>query len=95
MLVTAALTIWNYVAGAAAGTERWQQVARNLATHLASSNWLGLLLQVLWRNNWLPLWLLVTFWIGMRVDDQLDRTYSEFWHRDDMRLKLRRLIGLG
>jgi len=95
VLVTAALTIWNYVAGAAAGTERWQQVARNLATHLASSNWLGLLLQVLWRNNWLPLWLLVTFWIGMRVDDQLDRTYSEFWHRDDMRLKLRRLIGLG
>jgi hypothetical protein len=40
-------------------------------------------------------WLLVSFWIVLRVDAQLDRAFSEFWHRDDMRLKLRRLIGLG
>jgi hypothetical protein len=28
----------------------------------------------------------------LKVDKRLDRTYSEFWHRDDLRLKLRRLI---
>ena len=95
VLVTAALMLWHYGADAAAGSERWQQVVRNLANRLASSYWLGLLLQVLWQNKWLPVWLLVTFWIGIRVDAQLDRAYSEFWHRDDMRLKLRRLIGLG
>jgi len=95
VLVTAALMIWNYVADAVAGTNRWQQVARNLANRLASSNWLGLLLQVLWQHKWLPVWLFVTFWIGIRVDDDLDRAYSEFWHRDDLRLRLRRLIGLG
>jgi len=95
VIVTAAWLIWNYAADAAAGTERWQQVVRNLANRLASSNWLGLLLQILWHHKWLPLWLVVTFWIGVRVDDALDRSYSEFWHRDDMRLKLRRLIGLG
>ena len=87
--------LWHYGADAAAGSERWQQVVRNLANRLASSYWLGLLLQVLWQNTWLPVWLIVTFWIGIRVDAQLDRAYSEFWHRDDMRLKLRRLIGLG
>ena len=95
VLATAALMLWHYGADAAAGSERWQQVVRNLANRLASSYWLGLLLQVLWQNTWLPVWLLVTFWIGIRVDAQLDRAYSEFWHRDDMRLKLRRLIGLG
>src|SRR5207249_5004416 len=45
-----------------------QQVVRNLANRLASSYWLGLLLQVLWQNTWLPVWLIVTFWIGIRVD---------------------------
>jgi hypothetical protein len=95
VLATAALMLWHYGGDAAAGSERWQQVVRNLANRLASSYWLGLLLQVLWQNKWLPVWLLVTFWIGIRVDAQLDRAYSEFWHRDDMRLKLRRLIGLG
>ena len=95
VLATAALMLWHYGADAAAGSERWQQVVRNLANRLASSYWLGLLLQVLWQNKWLPVWLIVTFWIGIRVDAQLDRAYSEFWHRDDMRLKLRRLIGLG
>jgi len=95
VLATAALMLWHYGADAAAGSERWQQVVRNLANRLASSYWLGLLLQVLWQNTWLPVWLIVTFWIGIRVDAQLDRAYSEFWHRDDMRLKLRRLIGLG
>jgi len=95
VLATAALMLWHYGGDAAAGSERWQQVVRNLANRLASSYWLGLLLQVLWQNKWLPVWLIVTFWIGIRVDAQLDRAYSEFWHRDDMRLKLRRLIGLG
>ena len=95
VLLTAALTIWSYGADAAAGTERWQQVARNVVDRLVSPSWLGLLLQTLWRHLWLPAWLVVTFWIGIRVDDQLDRRYSEFWHRDDLRLKLRRLIGLG
>ena len=95
VLAAGALMLWHYGADAAAGSERWQQVVRNLANRLASSYWLGLLLQVLWQNKWLPVWLIVTFWIGIRVDAQLDRAYSEFWHRDDMRLKLRRLIGLG
>jgi len=64
VLATAALMLWHYGADAAAGSERWQQVVRNLANRLASSYWLGLLLQVLWQNKWLPVWLIVTFWIG-------------------------------
>src|SRR5206468_12749825 len=71
VLATAALMLWHYGADAAAGSERWQQVVRNLANRLASSYWLGLLLQVLWQNTWLPVWLIVTFWIGIRVDAQL------------------------
>ena len=97
VLATAGLAIWDCVALAFAGTERWQQAARSLAGLLGSSNGLGLALQTLWlwRYKVLAPWLVVTFWIGIRVDHQLDRRYSEFWHRDDMRLKLRRLIGLG
>jgi hypothetical protein len=95
VLVTAGLMVWSYVAEAVAGTIRWQDAVRNLANRLASSNWLGLLLQTWWRHKWLAAWLVVTFWIGLRVDSHLDRKYSEFWHRDDLRLKLRRLIGLG
>jgi hypothetical protein len=95
VLTTAGLTVWRYVGNAVAGTERWQDAVLNLANRLVSSEWLGLLLMTLWRHKWLPVWLVVTFWIGIRVDQYLDRRYSEFWHRDDMRLKLRRLIGLG
>jgi hypothetical protein len=95
ILATAALVLRSYVVEAVAGTTRWQDVVLNLANRLASSNWLGLLLQTWWRHKLLAVWLVVMFWIGLRVDDYLDRRYSEFWHRDDVRLKLRRLIGLG
>ncbi len=95
VLTTAALIVGGYVAEAAAGAGRWQEVVRNLANRLISSAWLGLLLQTFWRYKPLALWLIITFWIGLRVDHYLDRKYSEFWHREDMRLKLRRLIGLG
>jgi uncharacterized protein (DUF2235 family) len=92
---TFALAIWSYVQQALRGTESWQDVALNLADNLVSSIWVGLLLQTLWRWKLLAVWLVVTFWIGMAVDAYLDRRYSEFWHRDDTRLKLRRLLGLG
>jgi Uncharacterized alpha/beta hydrolase domain (DUF2235) len=95
VLTTGGLIVWRYGDNAVAGTERWQDAVLNLANRLVSSEWLGLLLMTLWRHKWLPVWLVVTFWIGIRVDQYLERRYSEFWHRDDMRLKLRRLIGLG
>ena len=33
--------------------------------------------------------------LALSVDARLDRRYSEFWHRDHMRLKLRKALGLG
>jgi hypothetical protein len=97
VLAVAGLTIGSFVADAVASTERGQQVVRSLASVLARMNGLERVLQTLWlwRYRVLGPWLVVTFWIGIWVDHQLDRTYSEFWHRDDMRLRLRRLIGLG
>jgi hypothetical protein len=37
----------------------------------------------------------MTLWLALAVDRWLDRVYSQFWHDDNMRLKLRKAIGLG
>jgi Uncharacterized alpha/beta hydrolase domain (DUF2235) len=99
VVAAAAVTIWSFVGDAISETELWQRTAGSLTDLLGSSNLndVELALQTLWqwRYKLLIPWLVVTFWIGVRVDHELDRRYSEFWHRDDMRLKLRRLIGLG
>jgi uncharacterized protein (DUF2235 family) len=73
VLATAALMIRSYVAAAVAGTGRWQEVVRNLANRLASSDWLGLLLQTWWQHKLLAVWLILTLWVGLRVDRYLDR----------------------
>jgi hypothetical protein len=33
--------------------------------------------------------------MALAVDRRLDRRYSQFWHLDHMRLKLRKTLGLG
>ena len=92
VLATSGLTLWAYVQEALLGTARWQDVARRLADNVASSKWIGLALHTLWNYPFLIVWLVFTFWLALRVDRQLDRAYSEFWHQDDLRLKLRRLM---
>ena len=37
----------------------------------------------------------VTLAIAMWVDKRLDASYSDFWHRDQLRLRLRKALGLG
>ena len=92
MVATAGLTLWAYFQEALLGTARWQGVVRRLADNVASSKWIGLALKTLWNYPVLIVWLAVTFWLALKVDRRLDQAYSEFWHRDDLRLKLRRLI---
>ena len=45
--------------------------------------------------QWLIAWLVVSLWLALAVDRWLDRMYSQFWHDDQTRLKLRNLLGLG
>ncbi len=95
LFVTALLTARSYVAGALEGTATWREVVRNVADTLVSSQWIGLVLQTLWRHPWLVAWLALTLALALWVDGRLDRRYSHFWHDDDMRLRLRKALGLG
>ena len=85
----------GFVTGALEGTGTWRQVVLNVADTIFSSKWIGLALRTLWHHPWLIAWLGLTLWLALVVDDWLDRRYSQFWHDDNMRLKLRKAIGLG
>lgn len=92
VVVTALLTVAAFYRDATAGTVAWTDVARNLAGDLVSSKWLAMLLQTLWRYPWLGILLVVSFLMALYVDNRLDRVYSEFWHRNDLRGRLRDLM---
>jgi uncharacterized protein (DUF2235 family) len=94
-VIAAAFMVAGYVANAWRGAATWGAVLRNLAETLVSSKWLGLAWQVLSNHPWLFLWLVVALGLAMWVDATLDRRYSQFWHADLMRLKLRNTLGLG
>jgi Uncharacterized alpha/beta hydrolase domain (DUF2235) len=95
MFITAFFTIRSYVGVVLEGTITWRDVMRNVADTILSSQWLGLVLQTWWRHPWLVAWLALTLTLAVWVDRRLDRTYSRFWHADDMRRKLRNTLGLG
>jgi len=95
ILFTAFFMVRGFVMGALEGTSTWRQVALNVADAIVSSKWLGLALKTLWHHPWLIAWLVVTLWLALAVDRWLDRRYSHFWHDDNMRLKLRKALGLG
>jgi len=95
ILFTAFFMVRGFVMGALEGTSTWRQVALNVADAIVSSKWLGLTLKTLWHHPWLIAWLVVTLWLALAVDRWLDRRYSHFWHDDNMRLKLRKALGLG
>jgi uncharacterized protein (DUF2235 family) len=95
MFITAFFTIRSYVGVVLEGTITWRDVMRNVAETILSSQWLGLVLQTWWRHPWLVAWLALTLTLAVWVDRRLDRTYSRFWHADDMRRKLRNTLGLG
>jgi len=94
-VVTAFLTLHGFVAAAQTDAVTWRDVVRNIADTVLSSRWIGLALRTLWRHPWLVAWLALTLALALSVDARLDRRYSEFWHRDHMRLKLRKALGLG
>lgn len=95
MVVTVLLTLHGFFAAAQSGTNTWRDVIRNVANTILSSQWIGLALQTLWRHPWLVAWLALTLALALWVDARLDARYSDFWHRDQMRLKLRKALGLG
>jgi uncharacterized protein (DUF2235 family) len=95
VIVTACFTFTRFVAGAGVGTETRKQVALNVADTIFSSKWIGLAGKTLWHHPWLLVWLVVTLWLALAVDTWLDARYSQFWHADNMRWKLRKAIGLG
>ncbi len=78
-----------------AGTDSWREVGHNIAGTVVSSQWLVLIFEVLWRNPWLVVWEIVTLGLALGVDKRLDARYSDFWHRDQLRLRLRKALGLG
>jgi hypothetical protein len=92
VLVTALTTGWAWVANVTDRLHGWKSIVWALASNALTSKWIGLLLQTLWRYPFLIAWLAATFFLGLIVDNRLDATYSEFWHRNDLRLRLRRLM---
>lgn len=95
MIVAGLLMLRGFFAAAASEAPTWRNVVRNVADTILSSQWIGLALQTVWRHPWLVAWLALTLALALWVDGRLDRRYSEFWHRDQMRLKLRKALGLG
>jgi uncharacterized protein (DUF2235 family) len=95
VILTAVFMLQGFVARAVAGTDMWKQVALNVADTIFSSKWIGLAGKTLWYHPWLVAWLVVTLWLALAVDSWLDSRYSQFWHADNMRWKIRKAIGLG
>ena len=95
MLVTGLLTVKAFVDSALQGTVTWREAVRNAADTVISSQWLGLALQTFGRHPWLVAWLALSLALALWVDQRLDRRYSEFWHDNDLRLRLRKTLGLG
>jgi uncharacterized protein (DUF2235 family) len=89
------LVLRAFLAAAMRGTSTWREVAHNIAGTILSSQWLVLILETLWRNPWLVAWQAITLGIALWVDARLDARYSDFWHRDQLRLRLRKALGLG
>ena len=84
------------------GTQNWRDVAlvgcdvaANIVGTFAGFKWLGFLAEALFRHPGLLVWLAFALWLGLVVDRRLDQRYSEFCNSGDMRLKLRKLMGLG
>ncbi len=95
VVIAAGLTVAGYVREAAHGAGTWGQVLRMLAENLISSKWIGRAWEVLSTHPWLFAWLVVGLSVALWADTTLDRRYSQFWHRDHMRLRLRNTLGLG
>jgi hypothetical protein len=95
VLITVFFMLKGFVVSALNGTSTWREVGSKVADTIISSKWLGLALKALWDHPWLIAWLVITLGVAMAVDQRLDRVYSQFWHDDDMRLKLRKALGLG
>ena len=95
VLLTVFFMVRGFVGSARQGTTTSWEVAVNLANTIFSSQWIGLALQVLWEHPWLIAWFALTLALALWVDDRLDRSYSQFWHEDNMRWKLRKVLGLG
>jgi hypothetical protein len=89
------LMVQAFVTDALQGTAAWREAIRNVADSVISSQWLGLALQTFGRHPWLIAWLALTLALALWVDRRLDRRYSEFWHDGNLRLTLRKTLGLG
>jgi hypothetical protein len=95
ILVTLFFVLRAFVRQAMQGADTWPGVAGNLAGGVLSSRWITLALQTLWNRWWLLTWLAITLPLALAVDAQLDSRYSQFWHAGNMRLNLRKALGLG
>lgn len=95
VLVTLFFVLQAFVHQATKGADTWRKVAGNLAGGVFSSGWITLVLQTLWHRWWLLVWLAITLPLALAVDARLDSRYSQFWHAGNMRLNLRKALGLG
>ena len=92
VLVTALMMLWTWGRFVLTGVHGWKAIVWALASNVFTANWPALALQTVWRYPWLAAWLAVAFLFGLWADKRLDARYSEFWHGNDLRLKLRRLM---
>lgn len=90
--VTVGITLVNWFTNVTQDVHGWRSRLEALVSNLLSSRWLWLVLSTLLQHPVLIGWLVVTFFLALYVDTRLDAAYSEFWHRKDLRLKLRRLM---
>ena len=88
VIIALLLCVKAVVLSAMRGASTWRDVAANFGFESAvlSSPVIAVVLVV---------WLVVTLPLALTINARLDRRYSQFWHADYMRLKLRNALGLG
>ena len=95
MVVMGALIVKEYAAGVSRDTATWLEVGQNLLSTVLSASWFGVAGRVIWHHPWLAGWLALTWALALWVDRKLDRRYSHFWQLNDLRLEMRKALGLG
>ena len=68
----------------------WKAVALQVATTIASTNWLGIAARTMWHHWWLAVAAAGVLFLSLRVDHRLDDRYSAFWH--GLRTPMRKLL---
>jgi hypothetical protein len=96
VLLTVFFMVRGFIESAStAGTDTAWETARRVGSEMFSSKWIALALETWWNHPSVLLVLGLALVLALWVDHRLDLKYSQFWHSNNMRRKLRKALGLG